>query len=223
MAYLHKYFENSSKNLKITSLFFVVFYTVGIIGMSIPQSYPLFLKLIPFALILSFVALVFFQTSKMEWKVFWAFLGIYLISFIVEAIGVNTGQVFGYYTYGSGLGPKVFKTPIIIGFNWLFLIYTTSSVVERWHIHPISKIIIASIGMLLYDLVLEQLAPKLEMWHWKNEIIPLQNYLAWFGLALLFQSILKILNIKIKNSLALLLLGCQFLFFLLLFILFKIV
>ena len=221
MAYLHKYFENSSKNLKTTSLFFVVFYTVGIIGMSIPLSYPLFLKLIPFALILSFIALVFFQTSKMEWKAIWVYLGIYLTSFIVEAIGVNTGQVFGYYNYSNGLGPKVFETPIIIGFNWLFLIYTTSSVVESWSIHPIYKIIIASIGMLMYDLVLEQLAPKLEMWHWKNEIIPLQNYLAWLGLALLFHAILKISNIKIQNRLASLLLGCQFLFFLLLFILFK--
>ena len=223
MAYLHKYFENNRNKIKITSLYFVVFYMVGIIGMSISLSYPLFLKLIPFALILSFVALVFFQTSKMEWKAIWVYLGIYLISFIVEAIGVNTGQVFGYYSYGSALGLKVLNTPIIIGFNWLFLIYTSSTVVEHWRIHTLYKIIIASIGMLLYDLVLEQLAAKLEMWHWKNEIIPMQNYWAWFGLALFFHAVLKISNIKIQNPLASLLLGCQFLFFFLLFILFKFV
>jgi putative membrane protein len=189
--------------------------------MSLTFTYPLFIKLIPFALVLSFVALMLFHSSKIDWKTILFFLSIYVISFTVETLGVNTGQIFGYYSYGDGLGLKLFGTPFIIGVNWLFMVYCTAAIVERWKLHSIFKIIVAASIMLLYDLVLEQVAPKLDMWNWKNEIIPCQNYMAWFALALIFHSVLKILNIKTQNKLALIILGCQFLFFFLLFILFK--
>lgn len=190
-------------------------------GIALPLTFPLFIKLIPFALILSFVALVFFHSGKIDWKTTLFFLSIYIISFTVEAIGVNTGIIFGDYSYGGGLGLKLFETPFIIGVNWLFMVYTTAAVVEKWKLHSLFKIIVAASIMLLYDLVLEQVAPKLDMWHWKNEIIPFQNYMAWFALALIFHSVLKISNIKTQNKLALLILGCQFLFFLSLNFLFK--
>lgn len=206
---------------KVISIFFVIFYSVGVIGMALPITFPLFIKLIPFALILSFVALIFDHSGKIDWKTILFFLSIYIISFTVEAIGVNTGKIFGYYSYGDGLGLKLFETPFIIGINWLFMVYTTAAVVEKWKLNSIFKIIIAASIMLLYDLVLEQVAPKLDMWHWKNEIIPFQNYTAWFALALIFHSALKILNIRTQNKLALLILVCQFLFFLSLYILFK--
>lgn len=221
VAYEHYTFKVSSMRQKEISKFFVIFYTVGVIGMALPLTFPLFVVLIPFALILSFGALMWFHSGTINRKTIFCFGSIYLISFIVEAIGVNTGKIFGSYSYGSGLGLKLFETPYIIGVNWLFLVYTTATVVEKWKLHSIFKIIVAASIMLLYDLVLEQSAPKLDMWHWKNEIIPLQNYVAWFSLALIFHSVLRILNIKIQNKLALLILGCQFLFFLFLFILFK--
>jgi bisanhydrobacterioruberin hydratase len=215
------YIAHFRSRQKAISVFFIVFYTVGLFGMLLPGTFSLFLQLIPLALILSFVALAFFHKSKTDWKTIVCFLSIYIIAFIVEAIGVNTGSVFGYYEYGEGLGIKVFQTPLIIGINWLFLVYTTSALVDKLKFPAIVKIILASFGMLLYDFVLEQVAPKLDMWHWKNGVIPFQNYLAWFTLAFLFHSLFKIMKVKIENKLALLILACQFLFFLLLFIWFK--
>ncbi len=214
----------SVKSLQKTiSIFIIVFYTVGIVGMLLPCTFPLFLKLIPFALILSFVMLAFFNESKTDWETVMCFLSIYILAFSIEAVGVNTGKVFGYYEYGDGLGVKLFQTPLIIGINWLFLVYTTSAVVEKFKFPAVVKIIFASSIMLLYDIVLEQMAPKLDMWHWKNETIPLQNYLAWFALAVLFHSMLKVLKVKIENKLAVLILACQFIFFLSLFIWFKLI
>ncbi len=218
MAYQTKIHEYITARQKAIRIFFVIFYTVGVIGMALPFTFPLFLILIPFALILSFIALVMYHESKIDWKTITVFLSIYIISFTVEAIGVNIGQVFGYYHYGNGLGLKIFETPLIIGVNWLFLVYTTAAVVEKFRLHIVFKIILASLSMLLYDIVLEQVAPKIDMWHWKNDSIPLQNYLSWFAMALFFHSLLKILNIQIKNRLALLILGCQFFFFFLLLI-----
>lgn len=215
------YIEYASNRYKAINAFFIVFYMVGLIGMVLPNTFSLFLKLIPIALILSFVALALFHSSKIELKIILCFLSIYIIAFIVEALGVNTGIVFGRYEYGYGLGFKLFQTPLIIGINWLFLVYTTAAIVEKFKLPIYLKIFLASTGMLLYDIVLEQVAPKLDMWHWKNDIIPFQNYLAWFVLAVLFHSVLKIFKVGIENKLALLILVCQFLFFLLLFISFK--
>jgi len=208
---------------KVISAFFIVFYTVGLIGMLLPHTFPLFLRLIPFALILSFVALAFFHVSKMQWKATVCFLTIYSIAFIIEAIGVNTGLIFGHYEYGQGLGIQIFQTPLIIGINWLFLVYTTSSIIEKLKFPSIVKILLASLSMLLYDIVLEQVAPKLDMWHWKDNIIPFQNYIAWIALAVFFHALIKILKVKFENKLAPLILGCQFLFFLLLYIWYKLI
>jgi bisanhydrobacterioruberin hydratase len=217
----HRYFEFVSKRQKAISAFFIVFYVVGLIGMVLPGTFSLFLKLIPLALILSFAALAFFHESIVDWKTILSLSAICFIAFTIEAIGVNTGIIFGQYEYGEGLGLKLLQTPIIIGINWLFLVYTTSAVIEKLKLPAYLKILLASTGMLLYDIVLEQVAPKLDMWHWQNEIIPFQNYGTWFALAVLFHTLLKLLNITIKNRLAGLILTCQFLFFLLLFISFK--
>ena len=41
---------------------------------------------------------------------------------LTEAIGVNTGLLFGTYEYGANLGFKIFGVPLIIGVNWTVLI-----------------------------------------------------------------------------------------------------
>ncbi|MFN8255984.1 MAG: carotenoid biosynthesis protein [Bacteroidales bacterium] len=204
---------------KEISVFFVIFYLVGIIGLSLSFSFPLFLELIPFALLLSFLGLILFHPSKKDKKSILVFIGIFITGFIIEAIGVNSGLIFGHYEYGKSLGFKLFSTPVIIGLNWLFLVYTTSSVLEKFKIHNLLKVILASLLMVVYDIVLEQVAPKIDMWYWKNDLIPIQNYLAWFGIAVFFHSVIKVSKIKTENALAHILLICQFLFFLSLLIL----
>ena len=211
-------YSNRKNKQKTIGTFVIVFYVVGLIGMLLPSTFSLFQKLIPFALIVSFVALALFHKSTTNWKFIFCLLSIYIFSFIIEAIGVETGKVFGFYEYGKSLGLKLFQTPLIIGINWLFLVYTSSAIVERLKISTFGKIVLASLLMLLFDIILEQVAPKIEMWHWKDDIIPLQNYVAWFTLAVIFHSLLKVFRIKIENKLALLVLGCQFLFFFFLYI-----
>ncbi len=203
---------------KETKLFFIVFYVVGIIGLLIPFTYPLFLKLIPFALILSFVALVIFHSNKFNKKSIFVFSGIFISGYFIEVIGVNTGFIFGNYQYGKSLGFSIFNTPLIIGLNWLFLIYTSSSVLEKFKLNIISKVVLASLIMVLYDIVMEQVAPKIDMWNWYNNIVPFQNYMAWFVVSVFFHSIIKGLKINTQNKLAFLVIICQILFFMSLYI-----
>ena len=204
---------------KETKIFIVIFYTVGIIGLSLTLTHALFLELIPVALALSFIALAIFHPSKKNKKTTIVFSGIFILSIVIEAIGVNTGLIFGNYLYGNSLGFKVFNTPIIIGINWLFLVYTSSSVLEQLKIHVYAKIVFSSLIMLVYDIVLEQVASKIDMWYWSNNIIPFQNYIAWFFISLFFHSIIKGMQIKTHNKLALIILISQFVFFLSLYIL----
>jgi putative membrane protein len=46
----------------------------------------------------------------------------------LEVVGVKTGLIFGEYKYGSTLGIKLFEVPLIIGFNWVFVILGSISI-----------------------------------------------------------------------------------------------
>ena len=193
--------------------FFIIFYVVGIIGMSIPYTLPLFKILTPYALLLSFGYPVFFHPTKRDITSNILFFFIFLAGLAVEIIGVKTGVIFGGYEYGNSLGIKVYDTPVLIGINWLFLVYTTACIVDKTKWHAVLKIVAAASGMLLYDLVLEQVAPKMDMWSWQDNVVPIQNYIAWFVIAAFFHSLLKIFKVKLSNPLAAHIIACQFVFF----------
>jgi putative membrane protein len=169
------------------------------------------------ALILSFGLLLFFHT-KFNFNTIGTFLLIAILGFVIEERGVNTGLIFGKYSYGDTLGLKISNTPIIIGLNWLLMTYITASVVDLFDIRVGYKIIAAAALMVIYDLVLEQVAPLMNMWSWQNNTIPLQNYLAWFVIALTFQAIFKIRKIDTYNPIAASVLIIQFVFFITLFL-----
>lgn len=205
-----------------TVIFFIVFYAVGITGMLIPFTFLLFTRLIPFALLLSSAALVLFH-SEFDFKTKFVFTAICVSAFIIEAIGVNTGAIFGLYSYGKSLGLSVFNTPVIIGLNWLLLVYLTSSVMEKTKWPVVLQVPVAAMLMVGYDLIVEQVAPALDMWHWAENVAPLKNYLAWFILALVFHALIKIFRIKTENRLAAAILICQTVFFLVLYVTFKLI
>jgi bisanhydrobacterioruberin hydratase len=205
------------RNTKSTKGFFLIFYAVGVAGLINSYTFQLFVQLIPFALLLSIVALAFFHRSFTQIQLI-LYIVIYLIGFLIEMAGVNTGLIFGPYTYGESLGLKLFNTPLIIGLNWLLLVYVTASVMENTGLHPAVKVIAGAGLMLAYDIVLEQVAPVLDMWYWQTGNVPVQNYLSWFILAILFHTLIRMYKINTKNKMGPFLFVCQAVFFLLLFI-----
>jgi len=196
-----------------TIILFVIFYTVGVAGIGIPLTQRLFIILIPYALLLSFIAILLFHKSLHSGNTRFVFFTIILVSYIVEVIGVNSQIVFGKYIYGSGLGLKVFGTPLMIGINWAMLVYCSSSIMERFRLPIVLQVILASVLMVVYDIVLEQVAPFLDMWYWNGNSVPLQNYSVWFLLALIFHGLVKWKKVRTENPLASAIFVCQFLFF----------
>ncbi len=196
-----------------TILFFILFYSVGVAGIGTSITQRIFIDLIPFALSLSFVAVLLFHESGYSVNFRFVLFTIFLVSYFVEVAGVNTHLVFGNYSYGNGLGFKLFGTPLMIGLNWVMLVYCSASIFERFKMPVLLQIILASVLMVMYDIVLEHVACFLDLWSWKGNVIPLQNYLVWFALALVFQSLIKWQKIKTVNPVAPIIFYCQLLFF----------
>lgn len=205
--------------LKITLLVLVV-YAVGIAGMTIPFTGEFFVRLIPVVLILSLAASLFFHREPWDLKTIVLFSAIVLFSWIIEAAGVATGIIFGNYAYGPALGLKLIETPLLIGFNWLLLIYGTSSIAEFLPLSQAGKVLSASLLMVIYDLILELTAPALGMWQFEGGLVPPRNYVAWFLFAAFFHTILRVSGIKISNRIAPVIFVVQFIFFLALILMF---
>lgn len=219
MNFFNEIQQIAFKRVREVKIFYAIFYLVGVLGLSFHETRPLFIRLVPFALILGFAGVLLFHEAKWDWKTLTAFVLIYIAGFVIESIGVNTGLIFGEYVYGETLGYLIFETPLIIGMNWLFLVYVSSSLTGKIKPGIFISLLLPPAFMLVYDLVLEQVAPVLGMWNWKGVSVPLQNYFAWFILALLFVMVFRLFNIKTTNKIAPFIFVLQFLFFLALYLL----
>jgi putative membrane protein len=85
------------------SFIIVLFHIVGLYGFLSPALEDLFIKLVPFHLLLMLLLMILTVNDRSADLIKFA-TGVYLAGFFIEVIGVNTGQIFGNYTYGSALG-----------------------------------------------------------------------------------------------------------------------
>ncbi|MFW5803961.1 MAG: carotenoid biosynthesis protein [bacterium] len=101
----------------------VNFYIIGGLGLIIPFTRELFQQITPLSLLFSFILLLIYHEGDEKTKFFVVSILIAIVGFLVEVLGVQTGIIFGSYQYGETLGPKLFQVPLIIGINWLMLVY----------------------------------------------------------------------------------------------------
>jgi putative membrane protein len=193
----------------------IIFYLVGIAGLSLEFSREIFRLLVPFTLLGSVILMLLMDESN-SGKLWYILAVIYITSFFIEMIGVNTGIVFGTYEYGRTLGFEVVGTPLIIGINWIILVYAIWQWIGKARMNGLVKILLASLAMVVYDFVLEPIAMILDMWDWEGGQIPVQNYIAWFVISFIFFSMFQVMGIKIRNKISTVLLLTQFGFFIVL-------
>ena len=140
-----------------------IFFSVGLVGMLLPATNSFFLQLTPLALLLSFTVLALSDESRQRGKLIAYLLFIYLSSYAIEVAGVHTGLLFGAYSYGDNLGVKLWETPLIIGAKWFFLVYSTAAIFEKTKMSSATEILLASLSMLVYDIVMAQVDALKEM------------------------------------------------------------
>ena len=120
--------NNYNTATKTAIAFFAIFYIVGITGLAASKTYGIFTRLIPFTLLLSTFGAILFHADHKDSRFYKILIYICLCGYIIEVIGVNSGIIFGRYSYLSALGFKVYNTPVIIGLNWFLLTYTAAFV-----------------------------------------------------------------------------------------------
>ncbi len=174
-------------------VFIAIIHIVGIIGIRLFPE--LFLKTSFISIIIPL--LLFLYRVKPNRKDSILISLVYIIAFFSEWIGVCFGWLFGDYTYGDSLGFKFDGVPVIMGANWLLLCLVSRELVGKLFSNNLLIIITSSFLMVLIDVLMEPLSNQLDFWSWKNNIIPFSNYVDWFLVAILNQTIFLYLDYKI--------------------------
>jgi putative membrane protein len=200
----------------ICSIGIVLFHLVGLYGFLTPGLIPLFIKLVPFHLLLM-MALLIVSCNELSLRFIFFCAGVYFAGFLVEVLGVNTGLIFGSYSYGKTLGIKLWDTPLMIGVNWLILVYSTGVFLEKIKIsNQLLTCFIGAAILVLLDILIEPIAIRFDYWSWSGDLIPLQNYIGWFIVSFIMFWFFTVMDIKKKNPSAIVLLVAQVAFFLVL-------
>ncbi|RWY49476.1 carotenoid biosynthesis protein [Mucilaginibacter gilvus] len=205
------------KDLSITPrtaiIIIVLFHFVGLVGLLVPASLPLFLQLVPWHLLLMLLVIVLAH-KNFDGK-FVGFIALVFVSgIILEWIGVHKKWVFGDYAYGEVLGFKIFDIPLTIGINWFLLIYAAGVTMQRSRLMSIiPRVIVGALLLVLLDLLIEPVAIQFNYWHWTDNIIPFKNYYCWFLVSAAMLFVFEKFGFKKQSIAAPVLLATEFVFF----------
>ena len=224
----------NKKNLVNNLALFIalLFHVAGAIGILFTPYKNWFIQNTPVNLLVMTVLLIITQKQKNVY--FFLFILItFIVGFIVEYTGANTGLIFGHYSYGNILGVKLFGVPVIIGVNWFIVMYCAGVATQFYenkmlkrisekgmsintNVQKISFVIDASLLAVFFDWIIEPVAGKLGFWQWQGEVIPFYNYVCWLIISAVLLAFFQRLPFNKRNIFAVHLLMIQLLFFLVL-------
>lgn len=174
-----------------------LFHVSGIVGILYGDSH-WFVSATPINLSLSFGLLLF--TSRRQRRVYIVAICAFIVGLLAEAIGVNFGYIFGDYTYGNALGPKIAGVPWLIGVNWAVLTICCGAIATHM-VNSIILRVLLGVGLMLFlDFVIEPIAPILDFWEFSGGVAPLQNYIGWFIVAFPLQLLFQGLKIRLEET-----------------------
>ena len=178
-------------------------------------------------------ALLIFTQREKNLPFFFFVLLCFATGMFVEIIGINTGYLFGDYSYGEVLGAKWQGVPFLIGINWFVIVFCAGTIIHRLNewvykkiadgkqpspaVQTFSFITDAALLTTFFDWIMEPAAIKLGFWKWQPAgAIPSYNFLCWFLISALLLTVFRFLTFDKHNQFALHLFIIQALFFLLL-------
>lgn len=195
----------------ITIAILTILYAVGAIGLSVGYE-DWILPLTPFLMVTSLVLILVFQKSESGWL--WLVTGaLAMVMYIVELLGVHTKAIFGEYSYGMTLGFNVLGAPPVIGINWMMLAFASRAIAVKFVQKKWAIAAVAAILMTGLDVLIEPMAPVMDMWYWAGGAPPLLNFISWFLFAFGIQLCLNGLRLKDNNYVGIFVYILQLLFF----------
>ncbi len=216
--------------LTISVFLAILLHVCGAFGILFTPYRYWFVAHTPINLLLMTFLLIWNQSSTNKAFFIFAFI-CFFTGMLTEIIGVNTGLLFGNYSYGNVMGLKLMGVPLLIGVNWFVLVYCCIILMEKLHSQLIKKyheldteppkklmnlslVIDAALLATAFDWLMEPVAVKLNFWQWESMYIPLFNYFCWFIIACFLINIARKLSFNKINAFAIHLLIIQTLFFL---------
>jgi putative membrane protein len=145
--------------LKISITIIFAFYISGIIGILSNSQTIDFLSLTPLNLLVSLFVLLYNHQNgtPKQWLVFFI---VAVLGYFVEVVGVNTGIIFGEYTYQTTLGWKVLETPVMIAVNWLILTYAVVYTLGKKIKNTLYLALLSAVVLVILDFLIEPVAIK---------------------------------------------------------------
>ncbi|PDH46146.1 MAG: carotene biosynthesis protein [Bacteroidetes bacterium MED-G21] len=200
-------------NLKLNAYIGLVWlFTIsGILGI-ISSASAWFLALTPLHLTLNFLIVILCLKGN-PYEVFKAISIPLILGFTSEVLGVNFDLIYGSYTYGENLGLKIFGVPIVICLNWCLLTIVSADVAKMIVQNKGLRILIGALLMMFLDMVIEVSAPRFDFWVFKDGIVPLQNYIAWFIVANIAHWWYQSFSIDTNSKISCHIMICMFVFF----------
>ncbi len=188
-------------------------HVAGFVGLQWSLTRPLFQALVPFNLLVVGVLLLAFHRDWRQPFVVFA-VATAGLGFLAEVVGVATGWVFGTYAYGPTLGWHVARVPVLIGLNWLVLVYCIGTVTRPWVASRWGRVLLGATLMVLLDVLIEPVAIRHDFWHWFGAIVPWHNYAGWWVVSLPMFAMFHFFRFRKGNPLAAPVCLAQTLFFL---------
>ena len=196
---------------KIYFLYFLLLvYLSGSIGFVVNPTF--FSPFTPYTLLFTCFVFLLYQPLQ-NYSFIKSFIIIAFLGYIIEVIGVKTGLIFGNYEYGNSLGLKFLEVPLIISCNWALLITAGIITVNRFFSNKFLVLGIAAILVTTIDLIIEQVAFKLDFWKFEQNLAGVHNYIGWFCVAAMSPYFFYDNIIKGDRSVAVIVLILQVVFF----------
>lgn len=187
---------DESARISILTGIAILLHIIGITGVIIfESSFFSNLTLVHLLIVLSF----FFIAYNKQWTIFLTWCSTtYVLTFVAEWIGVQTGLLFGNYSYGPRLGFMVAGVPALIGLSWVIVACGAISLAQQFTTTSWKVNLLASLFAVIYDWFLEPVAFKFDYWDWETGVTPVWNYLCWAMLVCLLSMLWQ--QFKLKSS-----------------------
>jgi hypothetical protein len=132
-------------------------------------------------------------------RLFLVILVVFAASQKLDINGIQTLLAIGGNFYNDLFRLVLAKIPLVIGFAWVGMLFSTTTITQRHYISrfalkPVYTAALAVLVVVLSDFAMADATLNLQYSHWYNSIAPLPNYFYW----LIISFFLTWLGFKLK-------------------------
>ena len=119
---------------------------------------------------------------------------------------------------GNTLGYKIAAVPLLMGVNWVILIFSIGQMMKSLKIrNSILASLSGALILIIFDFFMEPVAMKFDYWQWDWHEIPVQNFVAWFIVSVILLKFYYALGLKQQKYIGVTMFASQLIFFVVLY------